>query len=100
LRIAREMVDEGLISTRTAVNRVVAEHLDQLLHPIIDPAGARAASCRLPRAPAPQRRAVFDPDAAERARRWQAVILVREETTPEDFHGIVAARAVLTRAAA
>src|SRR5688572_27382802 len=99
IRIAREMVDEGLISRAEAVNRVVADHLDQLLHPIIDPqARARPLCYGLPASPgAAAGRAVFDPDAAEdRAAAGEAVILVREETTPEDFHGIVAARAVLT----
>ena len=99
LRIAREMVDEGLISRPEAVNRVVADHLDQLLHPIIDPqARAQPICVGLPASPgAAAGVAVFDPDAAERrAATGQAVILVREETTPEDFHGIVASRAVLT----
>jgi pyruvate,orthophosphate dikinase len=97
--IATEMVDEGLISTRTAVQRVAPEQLDQLLHPIID-AGVRATplAVGLPASPgAASGIAVFDPDVAEqRAAQGQQVILVRDETTPEDFHGIVAARAVLT----
>jgi len=99
VRIAREMVDEGLISRSEAVNRVVADQLDQLLHPIIDPqARARPICSGLPASPgAAAGRAVFDPDAAERRHAaGEAVVLVREETTPEDFHGIVAARAVLT----
>jgi pyruvate,orthophosphate dikinase len=99
VRIAREMVDEGLISKPEAVNRVVAEQLDQLLHPIIDPQARATPVCvGLPASPgAAAGRAVFDPDAAERRNAdGEAVVLVREETTPEDFHGIVAARAVLT----
>ncbi|HUQ83846.1 MAG TPA: pyruvate, phosphate dikinase [Gemmatimonadaceae bacterium] len=99
IRIAREMVDEGLISRPEAVSRVVADHLDQLLHPIIDPQARATPICSgLPASPgAAAGRAVFDPDAAEqRNATGEAVILVREETTPEDFHGIVAARAVLT----
>ena len=99
VRIAREMVDEGLISRNDAVNRVVADQLDQLLHPIIDPqARAKPICLGLPASPgAAAGIAVFDPDAAERrTARGEAVVLVREETTPEDFHGIVAARAVLT----
>ncbi len=99
IRIAREMVEEGLISKAEAVNRVVADQLDQLLHPIIDPqARAKPVAVGLPASPgAAAGRAVFDPDAAERRNAGgEAVILVREETTPEDFHGIVAARAVLT----
>jgi pyruvate,orthophosphate dikinase len=93
------MVDEGLITTSDAVRRVDAAQLDQLLHPVIDP-GARAVpiAVGLPASPgAASGVAVFDPDVAEqRAARGESVILVREETTPEDFHGMVAARAVLT----
>jgi pyruvate,orthophosphate dikinase len=99
VRIARDMVDEGLITSATAVQRVNAAHLDQLLHPVIDP-GARAVPLvvGLPASPgAASGVAVFDPGEAEtRAAKGDAVILVREETTPEDFHGMVAARAILT----
>jgi pyruvate,orthophosphate dikinase len=99
VRIARDMVDEGLITREEAVRRVDPGHLDQLLHPVIDP-GARAEPLvtGLPASPgAASGMAVFDPDVAEvRAARGDAVILVREETTPEDFHGMVAARAILT----
>jgi pyruvate,orthophosphate dikinase len=99
VRIAREMVEEGLIDAQTAVRRVDPEQLDQLLHPIIDPqVRATVLATGLPASPgAANGRAVFDPDVAEqRAARGESVILVRDETTPEDFHGIVAARAVLT----
>ncbi|MGQ0647127.1 MAG: pyruvate, phosphate dikinase [Gemmatimonadaceae bacterium] len=99
VRIARQMVDEGLISTTEAIQRVNAAQLDQLLHPVIDPsARATPIAVGLPASPgAASGLAVFDPDVAERrAASGEAVILVREETTPEDFHGIVAARAVLT----
>jgi pyruvate, orthophosphate dikinase len=99
VRIARDMVDEGLITKNDAVLRVPAGQLDQLLHPIIDPAARAKTLCvGLPASPgASSGIAVFDPDIAEaRAAEGAAVILVREETTPEDFHGIVAARAVLT----
>ncbi len=99
IRIARDMVGEGLISSSEAVKRVNPSQLDQLLHPVIDP-GARAVpiATGLPASPgAASGIAVFDPDVAEqRSARGEAVILVREETTPEDFHGMVAARAVLT----
>jgi len=99
VRIATDMVDEGLIDTHLATLRVAPEQLDQLLHPVID-AGVRATPlCEgLPASPgAASGIAVFDPDVAEsRAAAGQQVILVRDETTPEDFHGIVAARAVLT----
>ncbi|MGI8509174.1 MAG: pyruvate, phosphate dikinase [Gemmatimonadaceae bacterium] len=99
VRIARDMVAEGVITRREAVRRVPPGDLDQLLHPIIDPAARAVPLCvGLPASPgASSGIAVFDPDIAEaRAADGTAVILVREETTPEDFHGIVAARAVLT----
>jgi pyruvate,orthophosphate dikinase len=99
VRIAEEMVEEGLISRSEALQRVEAQQLDQLLHPIIDPSvDAKPVAVGLPASPgAASGRAVFDPDTAEqRAADGESVILVREETTPEDFHGIVAARAVLT----
>ena len=99
LRIARDMVNEGLITPPEAVRRVPAHQLDQLLHPVID-AGQRApVICKgLPASPgAASGIAVFDADTAEqRANRGDSVILVRDETTPEDFHGMVVARAVLT----
>ena len=99
VRIARDMVNEGLIDRVQAVLRVPAAHLDQLLHPIIDPSIRATPLCQgLPASPgAASGVAVFDPDTAQqRALGGENVILVRDETTPEDFHGIVAARAVLT----
>ncbi len=99
VRIARDMVNEGLIDRTQAVLRVPAAHLDQLLHPIIDPSIRATPLCHgLPASPgAASGVAVFDPDTAEqRSLAGENVILVREETTPEDFRGIVAARAVLT----
>ena len=99
LRIATDMVDEGLLDQTEAVLRVPAAHLDQLLHPIIDPTVTASPLCTgLPASPgAVSGIAVFDPDGAEtRAAEGEAVILVREETTPEDFHGMVAARGILT----
>jgi pyruvate, orthophosphate dikinase len=99
VRIATEMVDEGMITPAQAVQRVPAEQLDQLLHPIIDPSvRATPIATGLPASPgAASGAAVFDPDEAERrGSHGDAVILIREETTPEDFHGILAARAVLT----
>ncbi|CAG0970076.1 partial pyruvate, orthophosphate dikinase, partial [Anaerolineae bacterium] len=99
VRIARDMVDDGLIASDEALQRVNASQLDQLLHPVIDP-GARATPLvtGLPASPgAASGVAVFDSDVAvARAAGGEAVILVREETTPEDFHGMVAARAILT----
>jgi pyruvate,orthophosphate dikinase len=99
IRVATEMVDEGLIDPRTAVLRVPADQLGQLLHPVIDVSvRATPIASGLPASPgAASGIAVFDPDAAERrAGEGTSVILVRDETTPEDFHGIVAAKAVLT----
>ncbi len=99
IRIARDMVKEGLIDKKEAVKRVPAAEVEQLLHPIIDPAvNAEPIATGLPASPgAASGVAVFDPHSAEeRAGFGEAVILVRDETTPEDFHGIVAARAVLT----
>ena len=99
VRIATEMVAEGMIDRRQAVSRVPADQLDQLLHPVIDPSvRATPIATGLPASPgAASGRAVFDADEAQRrAATGDAVILVREETTPEDFHGLVAARAVLT----
>jgi pyruvate, orthophosphate dikinase len=99
IRIAVEMVGEGLIDQAEAVRRVPARQIDQLLHPVID-AGVRTAPIvrGLPASPgAASGVAVFDPDVAERrAGMGDSVVLVREETTPEDFHGIVAAQAVVT----
>jgi len=99
VRVADEMVNEGLITDKESVKRVEPEQLDQLLHPVIDGA-VRATPIvhGLPASPgAASGIAVFDPDVAEqRHAAGDSVILVREETTPEDFHGIVAARAVLT----
>ncbi len=99
VRIADEMVREQMISQSEAVLRVHPSQLDQLLHPVLDPNTPAKPVCRgLPASPgAASGMAVFDADVAEhRAAKGDSVILVREETTPEDFHGIVAARAVLT----
>ena len=99
VRIARDMVNEGLIDRIQAVRRVPARDLDQLLHPIIDPSIRATPICvGLPASPgAASGIAVFDPDTAlQRSQAGENVILVRDETTPEDFHGIVASRAVLT----
>jgi len=99
LRIALDMVNEGLISERDAVLRLQPNQLDQLLHRVIaSTSQATPIAVGLPASPgAASGVAVFDPDVAERRQQQgEQVILVREETTPEDFHGIVAARAVLT----
>jgi len=99
VRIAADMVDDGLISADEAVQRVPPRDLDQLFHPMVDPrASATLVAKGLPASPgAAIGEAVFDADlAVALAKKGRKVILVRPETSPEDFHGIVAAQAVLT----
>ncbi|MFO0759443.1 MAG: pyruvate, phosphate dikinase [Byssovorax sp.] len=99
VRIAVEMAHEGLITEREAVLRVDPESIDQLLHPSIDPAAPKKLIARgLPASPgAASGQVVFTADEAERrAGQGKAVILVRAETSPEDIHGMKAARGVLT----
>jgi pyruvate,orthophosphate dikinase len=99
VRIAVEMVGEGVIDKATAVQRVEPAQLDQLLHPMIDPkAPVQVIATGLPASPgAASGKVVFDPDHAEaEAKNGEKVILVRIETSPEDFHGMVAAQAILT----
>lgn len=99
IRIAVEMVEEGLISKEEAVLRVHPDQLQQLLHPAIDPqAELQVLTTGLPASPgAASGQVVFNPEeAAERGHAGDAVILVRRETSPEDFEGMVASRAVLT----
>jgi len=99
VRIAVEMVNEGIIDRSTAVQRVEPGQLDQLLHPMIDPkAPVNLVATGLPASPgAASGKVVFDPDhAEEEAKKGAKVILVRIETSPEDFHGMVAAQAILT----
>ncbi|MDQ2784885.1 MAG: pyruvate, phosphate dikinase [Chloroflexota bacterium] len=99
VKIAVDLANEGLISEREAVRRVEPAQLDQLLHPTIDP-GARVQvlATGLPASPgAATGKVVFDPDEAQRrGQAGEPVILVRIETSPEDFHGMVAAQGVLT----
>ena len=99
LRAAVEMVEEGLISKEEAVARIDPAQLDQLLHPMIDPtaevqvvakglnASPGAASGRSSSTPTPPR---------TRGKAGESVILVRWETTPDDFHGMVQAAGILT----
>src|SRR5216117_3294599 len=99
VRSAVEMVEEGLITPSEAVQRVPPQDLDQLFHPMVDPrASVTLVAKGLPASPgAATGEAVFDADEAEAlAHEGRKVILVRPETSPEDFHGIVAAQAVLT----
>ena len=99
LRIAVEMVGEGLLSQEEAVARIDPAQLDQLLHPRIDPAAEYDVAAKgLNASPgAATGRIVLDADRAqELGRAGEAVILVRTETTPDDIHGIIEARGVLT----
>ena len=99
LKIAVDMASEGLISEQEAVTRVDPAALDQLLHPTLDPDALRDVLTKgLPASPgAASGKVVFDADAAERAAaNGEDVILVRVETSPEDIHGMHAARGILT----
>ena len=99
LKIAVDMADEGLITKAEAILRVEAGALDQLLHPTLDPKAVRDVIARgLPASPgAASGAVVFDSDTAEaRAKLGEAVILVRTETSPEDIHGMHAAKGILT----
>jgi pyruvate,orthophosphate dikinase len=99
IRTSVEMADEGLIDKRAAVRRVEPDQLDQLLHPMVDPdADITVLTTGLPASPgAAVGQVVFDADTAEqRGEAGDSVILVRKETSPDDFHGMVAAQAILT----
>ena len=99
LKMAVDMAAEGLISREEAVMRVDPASLDQLLHPTIDPASPRdVIASGLPASPGAATGAVvFDADEAEkRGGAGEAVILVRDETSPEDIHGMHAARGIVT----
>ncbi|HEU0067144.1 MAG TPA: pyruvate, phosphate dikinase, partial [Sphingomonas sp.] len=99
LKIAVDMANEGLITRDEAIARVDPSALDQLLHPTLDPAATRDVLTKgLPASPgAASGIVVFDADTAEkRAAAGEAVILVRTETSPEDIHGMHAAKGILT----
>ncbi len=99
LRIAVEMANEGLITREEAVRRVNPQALDQLLHPTLDPKARRTLFSKgLPASPgAASGTVVFSADEAEmRAGKGESVVLVRIETSPEDIHGMHAARGILT----
>ena len=99
LRIAVDMASEGLITKEEAVLRVDPAALDQLLHPALDPKAPRDVLTKgLPASPgAASGKIAFTADEAEkRAHGGEDVILVRVETSPEDIHGMHAARGVLT----
>lgn len=99
LKIAVDMAEEGLITREEAVQRIDPAALDQLLHPTLDPKAPRDVLTKgLPASPgAASGQAVFDSDTAEkRAQAGDSVILIRTETSPEDIHGMHAARGILT----
>ncbi len=99
LKIAVSLVEEGVIDREEAIRRVEPGSLDQLLHPMLDPSAKTTVLARgLPASPgAASGKVVFSADEAESfAARGEAVILVRIETSPEDIHGMHAARGVLT----
>jgi len=99
LKMAVDMVAEGLIDEETAILRVDPMALDQLLHPALDPGATRdVLTAGLPASPgAASGKIVLDSDKAEvLSQRGEAVILVRVETSPEDIHGMHAARGILT----
>ncbi len=99
LKIAVDMVAEGLITREEAVGRIEPAALDQLLHPTIDPKAERKIiASGLPASPgAAAGEIVFDSDEAEAAKAaGRKVILVRVETSPEDIHGMHAAEGILT----
>jgi pyruvate, orthophosphate dikinase len=99
LKVAVDMANEGLITREEAVGRVEPEALNQLLHPTLDPDAERTLMARgLPASPgAATGEIVFTAEAAEKLRtEGREVVLVRNETSPEDINGMVAALGVLT----
>ena len=99
IKIAVDMVQEGLIDERTAVQRVAPSQLDQILHPSLDPNAKKTVIAKgLPASPgAASGEVVFTADEAEiAAAKGRKVILVRVETSPEDIHGMHAAQGILT----
>src|SRR5262249_11341776 len=99
LKIAVDLVGEGVIERDEAVTRIEAREIDQLLHPMLDPkANFGVAAVGLNASPgAAVGKIAFDPDEAEeRGKAGESVILVRAETSPDDFHGMVQAAGILT----
>ncbi|MDN6514260.1 MAG: pyruvate, phosphate dikinase, partial [Acidipropionibacterium jensenii] len=99
LKVARDLVSEGVITKEEALMRIEPEQLDQLLHEAIDPNHSeKAVTEGLPASPgAAVGKAVFDADeAAELGEKGEKVVLIRFETTPDDIHGVIAAQGVLT----
>jgi pyruvate,orthophosphate dikinase len=99
VKIAVDMVKEGILTQEEALLRVEPDGLEQILHPRVDPAAPKAVLAKgLAASPGAARGVVvFDSDtAARRAAEGQAVILARPETSPDDIHGLNAAQAVVT----
>ncbi|WP_158043715.1 pyruvate, phosphate dikinase [Skermanella pratensis] len=99
LKIAVDLANEGVIDHAEAINRIDPASLDQLLHPTLDPKAHRTVIARgLPASPgAASGKLVFSADEAEaQAQLGESVILCRIETSPEDIHGMHAARGILT----
>ena len=101
IKMAVDMVNEGLINKQIALTRVDPEQLDELLHPMLDPESEKEATLiarGLPAGPGGAvGKIVFTADDAELwKKRGEKVILLREETSPEDIHGMHAAEAILT----
>ncbi len=101
VRIAMEMLGQGMIDEKTALQRVAPDRLNDLLHPIFDPAALSAAvviARGLPASPgAASGQIVFFADEADEwAKQGKAVILVRQETSPEDLRGMSVAQGILT----
>ncbi|HYM71940.1 MAG TPA: pyruvate, phosphate dikinase [Stellaceae bacterium] len=99
LKIAVSLVEEGVIDRNEAIRRIEPNSLDQLLHPMLDPAAKVTVLAHgLPASPgAASGKLVFSAEEAEScASRGEAVILARVETSPEDIHGMHAARGILT----
>ncbi|HZS54566.1 MAG TPA: pyruvate, phosphate dikinase [Bryobacteraceae bacterium] len=100
VRIAVDMVEEGVISKKEAVQRVAPNQLDQLLHPVLDPAmrkGLQKIASGLPASPgAAVGRAAFSSEDAVALSAKGPVVLVRKETTPDDIHGMDVSKGILT----
>jgi pyruvate,orthophosphate dikinase len=99
IKIAVDMVSEGLINEKEALMRVSPEHVEAFLHPMVDPAAKTdIVATGLPASPGGATgRVVFSADeAVSEAKLGHAVVLVRRETTPEDIHGMKVAEGILT----
>jgi pyruvate,orthophosphate dikinase len=99
LKIAVDMVGEGVIDEREAVMRIEPKSLDQLLHPTLDPKAKKQVAAKgLPASPgAASGKVVFNADEAEElTNKGEKVILCRIETSPEDIHGMHAAKGIVT----